>query len=46
LRHPHAFVRLGGEAGQDGEREKGLFHALWSGWEGELRTPGSVREYG
>jgi hypothetical protein len=26
LRHPHAFVGLCGEAGQDGEREKGFFH--------------------
>ena len=41
LRHPHAFVRVGGEAAQDGEREKSLFHArvIWLGREThELRT--------
>jgi hypothetical protein len=27
LRHPHAFVGLCGEAGENGEREKSLFHA-------------------
>jgi hypothetical protein len=29
LRHPHAFIGMGGGA-QDGERDQGLFHCLYS----------------